>query len=111
MDKTMSSNYEEIVKKMRAKAEQFDAALCKAKKMNDELLVRAEKALQSITELMGTVTDAPGRKCTVCYTREVASAVVPCGHTFCGSCAARAETRGRCHTCRGRVDTCMRVFI
>ena len=72
----MTSNYEEIVKKMRAKAEQFDAALCKAKKMNDELLVRAEKTLQSITELLGTVTDAPGRKCPVCYTREVASAVV-----------------------------------
>ena len=107
----MSSNYEELLKSMRDKAIEFDAALCKVKKTNDELLNRAEKTLQNITELMGTCGTTPVKKCTVCYTREVQTVLVPCGHTFCTSCAARAETRGRCHTCRGRVDSTMRVYI
>ena len=106
----MSSNYEELLRGMRDKAVEFDAALCKVKKTNDELLNRAEKTLQNITELMGTCGTAV-KKCTVCYTREVLTVLVPCGHTFCTSCAARAETRGRCHTCRGRVDSTMRVYI
>ena len=107
----MSSNYEELLKSMRDKAVEFDAALCKVKKTNDELLNRAEKTLQNITELMGTCGTTPVKKCTVCYTREVQTVLVPCGHTFCTSCAARAETRGRCHSCRGRVDSTMRVYI
>ena len=107
----MSSNYEELLKSMRDKAVEFDTALCKVKKTNDELLNRAEKTLQNITELMGTCGTTPVKKCTVCYTREVQTVLVPCGHTFCTSCAARAETRGRCHTCRGRVDNTMRVYI
>lgn len=112
MDMSNSSNYEEIVKGMRDKAAEFDAALCKVKKTNDELMNRAEKTLQNITELMGTCGNVSvAQKCTVCYTRELQTALVPCGHTFCSSCAARAETRGRCHTCRGRVDSTMRVYI
>ena len=107
----MSSNYEELLKSMRDKAVEFDTALCKVKKTNDELLNRAEKTLQNITELMGTCGTTTVKKCTVCYTREVQTVLVPCGHTFCTSCAARAETRGRCHSCRGRVDSTMRVYI
>ena len=107
----MSSNYEELLKSMLDKAVEFDTALCKVKKTNDELLNRAEKTLQNITELMGTCGTTTVKKCTVCYTREVQTVLVPCGHTFCTSCAARAETRGRCHTCRGRVDSTMRVYI
>ena len=107
----MSSNYEELLRGMRDKAVEFDAALCKVKKTNDELLNRAEKTLQNITELMGTCGTTTVKKCTVCYTREVLTVLVPCGHTFCTSCAVRAETRGRCHTCRGRVDSTMRVYI
>ena len=107
----MSSNYEELLRGMRDKAVEFDAALCKVKKTNDELLDRAEKTLQNITELMGTCGTTAVKKCTVCYTRPLLTVLVPCGHTFCTSCAVRAETRGRCHTCRGRVDSTMRVYI
>jgi len=107
----MDSNYEEIVKQMRDKALEFDAALCKAKKTNDELVVKSEKALQSITELLGTVSSSSAKKtCTVCYTRDVGHVLLPCGHTFCSSCAGRAE-RTRCHSCRARVDSTMRIFI
>ena len=106
----MSSSYEEIVKSMRDKAVEFDSALAKVKRTNEELVVKAEKALVSITELMGTCTNRAVRKCAVCYTREQATVLVPCGHVFCTSCAERA-TRSRCHTCRTRVDSSMRIYV
>ena len=55
----MSSNYEELLKSMRDKAVEFDTALCKVKKTNDELLNRAEKTLQNITELMAHAARRP----------------------------------------------------
>ena len=33
---------------MRDKAIEFDGALCKVKKLNDELVVKAQEALQSL---------------------------------------------------------------
>ena len=105
----MSSSYEEIVKGMRDKALEFDVAIVKVKRLNEELVSKAEKTLQSITELMGTYTSSTARKCTVCYTREQAAVLVPCGHVFCASCAERAG-RSRCHACRARVETTMRIY-
>ena len=98
----MTSAYEESIKLMRDKALEFDRALTKIKKMNDELVL-------SLSELVGTVR-APHTKCTVCVTRELGTVMIPCGHAFCASCAARAE-RSRCHTCRARIDNTMRIFI
>ena len=105
----MTSAYEESIKLMRDKALEFDRALTKVKKMNDELVLKAQQALASLNELVGTVR-APHTKCTVCVTRELGTVMIPCGHAFCASCAARAE-RSRCHTCRARIDSTMRIFI
>ena len=107
---TRPSSYEELLRSVRDKAAEFDAALSKVKKTNEELRNRAEKTLQSLAELMGTVAPRMSQKCTVCYTRDVVAALTPCGHVFCASCAARAE-RTRCHQCRSRVDTTMRIYI
>ena len=110
MDMSNSSNYEEIVKGMRDKALEFDAALVKVKRLNEDLVSKADKALQSITELMGACTSSAARKCSVCYTREQAAVLVPCGHVFCASCAERAG-RSRCHACRARVESTMRIYV
>ena len=106
----MSSAYEETVKAMRSKALEFDRALSKVKRLNDELVIKAQQALQSIGELMGCVRNPTNPKCTVCVTRELGTILIPCGHAFCTSCAGRAE-RTRCHTCRARIDSTMRIFI
>ena len=105
------SAYEETVKAMRDEGLKFNSALTKVKKINDELLVKLEQAMQSISELVGCVR-APlsNRRCTVCVTRELGAVMIPCGHVFCTSCAGRAE-RSRCHTCRARIDSTMRIFI
>lgn len=94
---------------MRDKALDFDRALTKVKKMNDELVLKAQQTLASLSELVGSVGSQP-QKCTVCVTRELGTVMIPCGHAFCSSCAGRAE-RSRCHTCRARIDSTMRIFI
>ena len=104
------SAYEESVKSMRDKAIEFDGALTKVKKLNEELVVKAQEALQSLGALMGCVRSPANTKCTVCVTRELGTVLIPCGHAFCPSCAGRAE-RTRCHTCRSRIDSTMRIFI
>ena len=107
----MTSSYEEIVKGMRETAVSFDGALTKVKKVNQELVEKADLALKALTELLGKMrASSPTRKCTVCYTRDQATVCIPCGHVFCNSCADRA-VRTRCHTCRARVDESMRCFI
>jgi hypothetical protein len=98
------------LKSLRDKATEFDTALSKVKRMNDELVVKAEKALQSISELIGTCSTSTARKCTVCYTRDQTTVLLPCGHVFCASCAERAG-RSRCHSCRTRVDSTMRIYV
>ena len=103
------SNYEELVKSMRDKAVEFDGAISKLKRTNEELILQAEKALMSISELLGCVRPST-KKCAVCYTREIEVVLSPCGHTFCQNCARRAE-RTRCHTCRSNITSTMRVFI
>ena len=104
----MSSSYEECLKAMRDKALLFDVAISKVKKLNGEVVAKATQTLESITEMVGAVQ--PPKKCSVCYTREIQSVLAPCGHVFCTSCAGRAE-RTRCHTCRGRVDHSIKIFI
>ena len=95
---------------MRDKAIEFDGALCKVKKLNEELVVKAQEALQSLGALMGCVRSPVNTKCTVCVTRELGTVLIPCGHAFCVSCAGRAE-RTRCHTCRSQIHSTMRIFI
>ena len=95
---------------MQKKALEFDTALMKVKRLNDELVKKAEEALQSIGELMGCVRVPYEKKCSVCVTRDLSTILIPCGHAFCTSCAGRAE-RTRCHTCRARIDSTMRIFI
>ena len=106
----MSSDYEESVKAMRAKALEFDRALSRVTRLNTELVKKAEEALKSIGELMGCVRSPTNPKCSVCVTRELGTILIPCGHAFCTSCAGRAE-RTRCHTCRTRIDSTMRIYI
>lgn len=47
------------------------------------------------------------RNCSVCLSERFDTAVLPCGHLFCESCAGRLT---RCATCRGPVDGSLRVF-
>ena len=102
------SAYEELIKKVHEKANEFDCHLTKVKVANDGLITRSGEVLRALTELVGTVGET--KKCPVCYTREQKVALMPCGHVFCTSCSDRAR-RSRCHICRLPVEDQMRVFL
>ena len=107
-----SPTFEDVVRAVHNKAVEFDQLICRAKKLNDDLVVTAEKALKGIADLVKTCVGAtlPTKKnCSVCYTRERTTCLVPCGHIFCESCAERAK-RSRCFICRQRIEDSMRVF-
>ena len=105
-----SASYEDVVKSMRGKAIEFDVHLDKIKKLNNELLQKAEKTLKGINELVGSVKPAK-KNCSVCYTRERTVSLVPCGHLFCDACSERARRTNRCFICRSRIDDCLRIYF
>ena len=108
----MESNYEECVRALRNKALEFGSTIEHVKKLNEDVVTKAQLALEGIVKLVGYARPVSEiqRKCTVCVTREIVAAVSPCGHTFCSSCAQRAA-RARCHTCRSNVDGVLRIYI
>jgi len=47
--------------------------------------------------------------CPICLTESVNHAIVPCGHTFCGTCARRMTME--CGVCRGRIRERMKLYF
>lgn len=47
--------------------------------------------------------------CPICITEPVGMAIVPCGHTFCQTCAKRMMTE--CGVCRGRVRDRLKLYF
>ena len=47
--------------------------------------------------------------CPICITESIGMAIVPCGHTFCQTCARRMMTE--CGVCRGRVRDRLKLFV
>jgi hypothetical protein len=61
--------------------------------------------------LMGRSRDLIEKEplCSICLQEGVAFAVVPCGHTFCGTCSKRQATN--CYICRGVVKEKVKLFF
>jgi hypothetical protein len=47
--------------------------------------------------------------CPICLTDSVSTAIVPCGHTFCGACVRRMAME--CGVCRGRIRERMKLYF
>ena len=103
------SSFQDIAQKMHEKSVEFDNHLSALKKLNDELRDRSGKVLEGIKNLCGTLSGP--KTCSVCYTRPGTFACVPCYHGgLCNSCATRSKDRGRCFTCRQRVEDVVKIF-
>jgi hypothetical protein len=48
-------------------------------------------------------------QCSICLTDSVSSAIVPCGHTFCGNCIKKQNTT--CYICRGTIRERVKLFF
>ena len=85
MDQKLS--YEDLLSSIRERAIEFDDHLGRVKRVNQELMCKSEKAISTLKELLGTVRNKPTKTCPVCYTRDLSTCLVPCGHIFCLNCA------------------------
>lgn len=48
-------------------------------------------------------------QCAICLTDPVSTAIVPCGHTFCGNCVKKQNTT--CYICRGTIRERIKLFF
>jgi hypothetical protein len=47
--------------------------------------------------------------CSICLTEAVSNAIVPCGHTYCGTCIKKQSLT--CYICRGPVRDRIKIFF
>ena len=102
----MNPTFEELVKRSKV----LDTHLRKLSKANAELSDKATTVLLLLAELGGSATQTIDT-CPVCCSRPREFALLPCGHLFCESCSGRAQTRGRCYTCRTPIENVARIYI
>lgn len=48
-------------------------------------------------------------QCSICLSDPVTTAIVPCGHTFCGNCIKKQNTN--CYMCRGVIRERIKLFF
>lgn len=48
-------------------------------------------------------------QCAICLTDPVITAIVPCGHTFCGNCIKKQNTT--CYICRGTIRERIKLYF
>jgi hypothetical protein len=76
-----------------------------------ELLYLYKKhiALREAIQLFKTTNATNEPMCPICLTDTVGMAIVPCGHTFCTTCARRMANE--CGVCRGRIRDRMKLYF
>ncbi len=58
---------------------------------------------------LGGIQQTPAPVCTICMTKEITHATIPCGHTYCEDCSRTQVTS--CYICRVQVRDRVRLFF
>jgi hypothetical protein len=48
-------------------------------------------------------------QCAICLNDSISTAIVPCGHTFCGNCIKKQNTT--CYICRGNIKERIKLYF
>jgi hypothetical protein len=64
--------------------------------------------LKELVSLAGFQRTGTSPTCTICMTKEVTHAVIPCGHTFCDECCNKQMTG--CFICRVQIRDRLRLY-
>jgi hypothetical protein len=73
-------------------------------------LYKKHLMLREAIQVFKTGTTLPSEPlCAICLTDPVGTAIVPCGHTFCTTCAKRMAME--CSVCRTRIRERMKLFF
>ncbi len=68
--------------------------------------------LQSLNKYRDDIGKGGIGTCAICMTNELNTALVPCGHVFCGDCCNRENSVSKkCPTCRANVDKTVKLFL
>lgn len=67
-----------------------------------------ESATRRLTEIVNSRNANNDNDCGICYDSDADHALIPCGHTLCGTCAstirAMNEANAQCPFCKGSID-------
>ena len=67
-------------------------------------------ALRSILSTNApTSTNSTESQCAICNKNELSTALIPCGHVYCGDCARMQQTH--CYICRCSITDRLRIFF
>ena len=66
-------------------------------------------ALREAIQLFKTTNVTQEPLCPICLHDSIATAISPCGHTFCSTCAKRMASE--CGVCRGRIRDRLKLFF
>jgi len=72
-------------------------------------LYQKHMALRESIELFKASTLTQEPLCPICLHDSIGTAISPCGHTFCSTCAKRMSTE--CGVCRGRIRDRLKLFF
>lgn len=74
-------------------------------------MVEQYKRFVVLRSLVSLSQSSPARApmCTICMTKEVNQAIIPCGHTFCGDCCRDQMTA--CYICRVQIRDKVRLYF
>jgi hypothetical protein len=64
---------------------------------------------QIITLNSNFKSDSQNPQCAICLTEPVVTAIVPCGHTFCGNCIKKQNIN--CYICRGTIRERIKLYF
>lgn len=53
--------------------------------------------------------DGSEPSCSICLLEPISAAIVPCGHTFCGTCSKKQNTT--CFICRGQIRERIKLYF
>lgn len=75
-----------------------------------QYLMSQIRLIRKITNISRRVNDGRLPQCNICYTNEIKSALVPCGHMFCEQCLSNLSNDHKCFTCRKRSSRILRLY-
>ena len=80
----------------------------KLRKVQNNMQAYSEFIKTGVKEMVGP--DTKPTSCSICFENDITHCFVPCGHTFCGGCIDKSNTK-KCMNCRSDVQKTIKIFL
>ena len=89
---------------------EYEESLQKTLLYNAELKIKVDQMASALAE-MKRLFKSSDKKCDICASRTVDTALLECGHCLCSVCSLRALRAGRCPFCRKNISESMKLYL